>query len=315
MHTQIASLKAINNYKAQVSWVENGSLQNLIFRLQDAFENVKIIAEKYRYEDNFPDLLGNTTIFISDKEIEKIYDKRGYFCNEKIKKYEKLLTESNNRLSKIETDDQKLQEAKIISEINDELFLWNEYKTDIHRIEINRNTNIPNNIPNQYCWFDCWYDIKSKCYVTFNSNFLKPYSFDFHQDVKNFNKENKLPNVCVIPEEYIVFIHGYPCISSKITKELFHDKTENNETPFIILPNMTDEMLNDNLISKWHGVSISEDEKTNTYKKIPVTIYYYTNKGSRIILTNNTRVRFSQKERDFLMNRKVFPKELEPLLP
>ena len=194
--------------------------------------------------------------------------------------------------------------------------MWNHYKNDIHKIEINRHPNIPAEIPNHLCWFDCWYDDKTQLYLTFNSEFLEPYSFDdINESVKKFNKETTLPNVCAIPKEFVGFIHGYPAILSKYVKELFPNTIKNDETHHIIIPNMTDEMLNDDLISKLHGVAIQQNLETESYDVIPVSIHYYTNKGSRIILTNNIRCQYSQKERVFLESRNAFPEEHKPFLP
>lgn len=312
LHTQIATLTALNDYKAEIKWVEDGNLQTFTFRISDAFTNVKCIVEKYHYENNFIDLLGDNVLSISDKEMEKIYDKRIYSCNENIKKYEKLRNESTKRLSSLDSSDsnyekEQLDESQNISKLEKTLSMWNEYKEDIHKIHINRNKNTPKDTPNHLVWFDCWYDGKTKCYISFNS-FLKQFDYSLHKDVQEFNKTNTIPNVIAIPEECVGFSHGYPCILSKFSKQFIEDTAD------VIIPSMTDEMLNDNLISKWHGISIVQSKDEN-YEKIPITIHYYTNKGSRIILTNNTRIRYSQKEKDYLMYRKAFPEKHKPFLP
>ncbi len=320
LHSQIASLKALSNQKVEICWVEDGYLQKFVFRLPDAFSYVKLIAEEQNYENNFIDLLGNNQINISDKEKERIIAKRLSFTKRKISKYESLLTKVNNQLSSLnENDGDFIQNSseglQSLTDINRTLSMWNQYRNDIDKIEINRHPSIPAEIPNHLCWFDCWYDDKIECYITFNSKFLEPYSFDTHESIKKFNKETTLPNVCAIPKEFVGFVNGYPAIMEKYVKELFSDKIKKCEIPSIILPNMTDEMLNDDLISKWHGISIQQDQESESYLQIPVSVYYYTNKGSRIILTNNIRCRYSQKEREFLEQRNVFPEKHKPFLP
>jgi len=320
LHTQIASLKALSNHKVEICWVENGCLQTFVFRLHEAFSYVKLIVEEQNYENNFVDLLGNNIINISDKEKERIIEKRLSFCKRKIAKYESLLTKVNDKLSSLDENDKGFTKKsndglQTLTDINKTLSMWNQYRNDIPKIEINRHPNIPSEIPNHLCWFDCWYDDKIECYITFNYTFLKPYSFDTHESIKKFNKEITLPNVCAIPKEFIGFINGYPAIMEKYVKELFTDKVKKGETPSIIIPNVTDEMLNDDLISKWHGISIQQDLESESYLQIPVSVYYYTNKGSRIILTNNIRCRYSQKERVFLEYRNAFPEKHKPFLP
>lgn len=320
LHTQIVSLKASSNHQVEICWIENGTLQKFTFRLNDAFSYVKKIVEKYDYTSNFPDILGSDIIKISQREKQNIIDKRLLFCNKKIKEYELLLSEANNRLSSIKeinpNDTQNtIKESEIISDINNTLTMWNMYKDDIPRIEINRHGNIPRDIQNHWCWFDCWYDEKTKLYITFNFKFLKLYSFDFHKDVKKFKENNTIPNVCAIPEEFVGFVNGYPSIMKKHVKEFFEDIIKDKTIPSIIIPNITDEMLNDELISKWHGVSIEIDQIKDSYQTIPINIYYYLNKGSRIILTNSVRCRYSQKERIFLEKRDAFPEKHKPFLP
>jgi hypothetical protein len=133
--------------------------------------------------------------------------------------------------------------------------------------------------------------------------------------VIQYKKQNVLPNICVIPEEYVEFIHGYPAISQKYTSELFLQNIKNDDLPSIIIPSMTDEMLNEEMMSKWHGVALVIDQVSESYPKIQVTLYYYLSTGSRIILTNNVRCRFSQKERVFLELREAFPERHKPFLP
>ena len=321
LHTQIASLKALSNQKVEICWVEDGNLQKFVFRLPGASSHIKLIAEEQNYENNFVDLLGNNITNISEKEKQRIIEKRLSFCKKKISKYDSLLADVNKRISSLDKDHidytkKSTDELQNLTDIQKTLDMWNQYHNDIHKIEINRHPNIPTEIPNHLCWFDCWYDDKIECYITFNSKFLKPYSFDdITPSVKKFNKETTLPNVCTIPKEFVVFIHGYPTILSKHVKELFSENVKNGETPSVIIPNMTDEMLNDDLISKWHGISIQQDLESESYLQIPVSVYYYTNKGSRIILTNNIRCRYSQKERVFLEHRNVFPEKHKPFLP
>ena len=321
LHTQIASLKALNNQKVEICWVENGNLQKFTFRLSDALSHVKRIAEEQNYENNFIDLLGNNITILSEKEKTRIIEKRLLFCKRKITQYESLLTEINDTISSLDNSDNNFTQnssdgLQNLTDINKTLSMWNQYNNDIHKIEINRHPNIPSEIPNHLCWFDCWYDDKTQLYITFNSEFLKPYSFDtINESVKKFNKETTLPNVCAIPKEFVGFIHGYPAILSKYVKELFPDTIKNDETPSIILPNMTDEMLNDDLISQLHGISIQQNLETESYDAIPVSIHYCTSKGSRIILTNNIRCRYSQKERVFLESRNAFPEKYKPFLP
>ena len=76
LHTQIASLKALSNHKAEICWVEDGCLQKFEFRLPDAQSYVKLIAEEQNYENNFIDLLGNNIINISEKEKTRMIEKR-----------------------------------------------------------------------------------------------------------------------------------------------------------------------------------------------------------------------------------------------
>ena len=321
LHTQIAKLIALNNQKVEIYWVEDGNLQKFVFRLPDAYSHVKKIAEEQNYENNFIDLLANNITNISEKEKTRIIQKRLSFCKKKITKYESLLTNVNDELSSLNEDADNFNKnssdgLQNLTDINKTLSMWNQLSHDIYKTEINRHTNIPAEIPNHLCWFDCWYDEKIECYITFNSKFLKPYSFDdITPSVKKFNKETVLPNVCAIPKEYVGFIHGYPVILSKYVKELFSDKIKQDDTPSIIIPNLTDEMLNDDLISKWHGISIQQNLDTESYDTIPVSIHYYTSKGSRLILTNNVRCRYSQKERMFLEKRDVFPEKHKPFLP
>ena len=320
LHTQIVSLKALNNQKVQVMWVEGDGLQKFDFRISNAFTHVKDIVEKFQYENNFPDILGNNIKNISDQEKQKIIQKRILFCNKKIKTYETLLAKANNEISLIEKSDpiyeqKTVKQSEIISDIIKTLTMWKQYNDDIHTIEINRHDNIPTKIQNHHCWYDCWYDESIRCYISFNFEFLKQYSFDFNEDIIKFKKQITLPNVSIIPEQYVGFIDGYPVILQKYVNEFFKDKIESDNSPSIIIPNVTNDMLNDKLMSKWHGVSISMDQKTESFSKIPVTLYYYLSKGSRIILTNNVRCRYSQKERIFLESRDVFPKKHKPFLP
>lgn len=320
LHTQIASLKALSNQKVEICWVENGNLQKFVFRLSGALSHIKLIAEEQNYENNFLDLLGNNITIISEKEKQRIIEKRLSFCKKKIAKYNSLLADVNKRISSLDkdsTDYTKKSTDKLqnLTDIQKTLDMWNQYNNDIYKIEINRHPNIPTEIPNHLCWFDCWYDEKIELYITFNYTFLKPYSFDTHESIKKFNKETKIPNVCAIPKEFVGFVHGYPAIMEKYVQELFSNNVKKGETPSIIIPNMTDEMLNDDLISQWHGISIQQNLETESYDTIPVCIYYYTNKGSRIILTNSIRCRYSQKERVFLEYRNAFPEKHRPFLP
>ena len=145
--------------------------------------------------------------------------------------------------------------------------MWVKYRDDIYSIKINRHGNIPQTIPNHSCWFDCWYDEKTECYISFNFNFLKTYTFDNHESVIQYKKQNILPNICVIPEEYVEFVNGYPAISQKYVSELFSQNIENDDLPSIIIPSMTDEMLNDEIMSKWHGVALIIDSESESYPK------------------------------------------------
>jgi len=321
LHTQIYSLKALSNQKAEITWVEDGDIQKFAFRLPDALSHVKQIVEEQNYENNFIDLLANNITNISDKEKTRITEKRLSFCKKNITQYKSLLTKANDNISSLDENDNNFNQnssdgLQNLTDTNKTLSMWNQYRNDIYKTEINRHINIPAEIPNHLCWFDCWYDDKTQCYITFNTKFLEPYSFDtIDESVKKFNNETTIPNVCAIPKKYVEFVNGYPAIKSKYVKELFSDKTKQGETPSIIIPSMTDEMLNDDLISKWHGISIQQDLEIESYPQIPVSVYYYTSKGSRIILTNKIRCRYSQKERVFLEHRDVFPEKHKPFLP
>jgi len=83
----------------------------------------------------------------------------------------------------------------------------------------------------------------------------------------------------------------------------------------LVIPSLTNEMLTDKLISMYYGVSVNINQVKESYDNISKSILYYINVGSRIILTNDTRCEYSQKEREFLELRDLFPKELKSLLP
>ena len=320
LHNQIAKLKALSNSKIEITWVEDGVLQKFIFRCSNALSTVKIITEKNNYQDNFPDLLQNNITTLSEGERKKIIDKRTLSCDKKIKEYEMLLSKANDELSLINTNesinhDLTIKQSLIISDLNNMLSMWNRYKIDIQTCIINRNINVPQNISKHLCWYDCWYDEKLKLYITLNSKFFNDFPFDFDKVVKKFNKDTTIPNVCAIPEKFVGFSKGYPVVLSKYVKEMFPTLVDSKVMPNLVIPSLTDEMLTDELISMYHGVSVNINQVKESYNDIPKSILYYINDGSRIILTDDTRCKYSQKEREFLELRDLFPKELNPLLP
>jgi len=320
LHNQIAKLKALSNSKVEIIWVEDGILQKFIFRCSNSLSTVKIITEKNNYQDNFPDLLQNNITILSEGERKKIIDKRTLSCDKKIKEYEILLSKANDELSLINVNepnnnDLTIKQSLIISDLNNMLSMWNRYKIDIQTCVINRNINVPQNISKHLCWYDCWYDEKLKLYITLNSKFFNDFPFDFDEAVKKFNKDTTIPNVCAIPEKFVGFSNGYPVVLSKYVKEMFPTLVDSKVIPDLVIPSLTNEMLTDKLISMYYGVSVNINQVKESYDNISKSILYYINDGSRIILIDDTRCEYSQKEREFLELRDLFPKELKPFLP
>ncbi len=312
-HTQIASVEAIHNKKMKVVWPEGRELFDFTFKLKDAFGVVKEIVERHKYDDNFPDLVGVNTVFLSEKEQIEIIEKRTKNAESNMDIYKKLLDEANLELNMIASDDpdktKKILEASGKSkQLHDVLEMWTKYKTDIPNVIMNRSKKIPKDVPNSRCWNDCWFDIESDCFITFNElwnvDWLKKYLKEYNV-VKKFHEKNTIPNVCAIPFDFIKYENGYP---------VYHITYSESDVKIGIMPTMTDEMLNDEMISKKTGVDIQTvgDSYPVEIKK---SVVYNVSSGSKLILKNGDRYFLTRKETIFLLNRKMISKKDIPLLP
>ena len=307
LHSQIASVEATDKKHIKISWPEGRQMFDYTFKIKDAKERVKEIVEKHNYEDNFPDLMGVNSVVLTEKEQKEIIEKRLENTEKNISKIQKQLDEANLKLNMIASDDPDkankiLEAADETKKIHDILEMWTQYKKDISNIVMNRSKKISKDIPNYKCWNDCWFDNESKCFITFNKFWSKDDYKEF-EGPKKFYETNTIPNAYAIPGELIRFTHGYPaCI-------LFFDKNDLRDG---LIPSITDEMLNDEIISKKFGLDKDVNYPTLMKKG---TLTYNTSPGSKLILKNSVKYRFTRKETIFFLNRKMIPENEIPLLP
>jgi len=310
LHSQISSIEAPDKKKIKITWPEGVNLYDFTFKVKDAQTHVKEIVENHNYDENFPDLMGVNIVILSEKEKKEIIEKRITITKNHIVFTQKKLEEANLKLNMIPDDDPDktnkiLEAAKDTSKYQNEIIILKKYEKDIPNVIMNRSRKIPKDIPNFLCWNDTWYDIESNCYVTFN-NYWRPDIFKEYDDVMKFYSKNKIPNVYAIPLGFVTYQYGYPIL----TKE--YADLGNGLQDFI--PTLTDEMLNDDMISKKFGLDF-ETVGNGLPVKIKNTIGYNTSKGSRLILKNGQQYTLTRKETIFLANRKYLPKEEIVLLP
>lgn len=309
LHNQIALVEATEKKKIKITWPEGRQLFDFTFKVNDAQKHVKEIVEQHNYEDNFPDLMGVNSIMLSEKEQKEIVEKRTKNAKENIDLFKKQLDEANLKLNMIASDDPDkankiLKAAEQTKKIHDILEMWTQYKKDIPNIIMNRSKKIPKEILDYRCWNDCWFDIKSDCFVTFNK-ILDVDWFDEIELIKKFQEKNTVPNIYAIPYDFIEYNNGYP---------VYRYKNKENEMLTVLLSTMTDEMLNDDLISKKIGLDI--DTVGDGYPvEIKKSLVYKVSSGSKLILKNGQKSNLTRKETVFFLNRKMISKEQIELLP
>ncbi len=310
LHSQISSIEAHDKKKIKIIWPEGIHLYDFTFKVKDAQTHVKEIVENHNYDENFPDLMGVNIVILSEKEKKEIIKERVNQAKKRITLTQKELEEANLKLNMIPDNDPDktnkiLEAAETTSKYQNALIIWENYEKDIPNMIMNRSKKIPKEIPNFLCWNDTWYDDESKCVITFN-NYWKPDIFKEFEEVKTFYTKNTIPNVYAIPVYFTTFQHGYPIL----TKEFCEDCNRIQD----FIPTLTDEMLNDDMISKKFGLDF-ETVGDGLPVKIENTIGYNTSKGSRLILKNGQQYALTRKETIFLANRKYLPKEEMILIP
>lgn len=310
LHTQIASIEALSKNKLKITWPEGRQLHSFEFKLDNAQQVAKEMVENNDYEKNFPDLMGVTSVELSDKDKKKIIESRLDIAESMIESTQSSLDQANLNLNMIASNDpdkQKkiLESAEITKAIHDKLEMWQKFKDDVSIVFMNRSKKIPKEIDNSNCWNDCWLDIDTKCYVTFN-NALDTKAFDEHEEVIKFKEKNMIPNVYPVPFQFVWFSHGYPMIAPFIA--------EHFDKPPFYLPTMTDSMLNDKMIGDKFGFDDVQGVGGIIAKKIPPKAIYTLSKGSLLILKNGQRFNFSLKETMYAKQRNILSKEEQVLL-
>ena len=310
LHTQIASIEAISKNKIKITWPEDRTLHPFEFKTNDAVSHVNDILSTHNYDDNFPDIMGANTVLLTENDKKNIIEKRLTSAKKSIIFYKEQLDEENQKLNSIASDDPDktnkiLETAELTKVLHDIVEMYEKYLKAIPNIMFNRSKKIPKDVPNHLCWNDCWVDVESDCFVTLNNLWNQDF-YKENDNAKKFYETNKIPNAYAIPANtFIKFIDGYPT---------FPIRYGENDTRYVLIPTMTDEMLTDNMISKKFGLDI-DTVGDGIPQETSRTMNYKISEGSKLILKNSEKYKKTRKETVFFLNRKMIPKDDLELLP